>query len=199
MEKSSAPSTRDRLITAAAELFYGDGIRAVSIDSIAERAGLTKRTLYYHFPSKDDLVASYLAERDQPNLDRFRAWFRKGGPDLAGGLTSLFAHLAKAAGNRKWMGCGFLRTSAELANMPGHPAIVVARAHKKRVEGWLEEECSAAGHPSPADLARQIMVLMDGGFAAVLMHRDPGYMEAAGQAAALLASTGRNPKANSTG
>ena len=58
-----APSTdtRERIIAAASKLFYSDGIRGVSVDAVAAKAGLTKRTLYYHFRSKDDLVAAYLA------------------------------------------------------------------------------------------------------------------------------------------
>jgi AcrR family transcriptional regulator len=180
-------TTRDRIVSAAADLFYGDGVRAVSMDAIAARAGVTKRTLYYHFDSKDDLVAAYLAERDQPNLVRFQRWFGRG-TGLADSLQQMFGQLAKAARNRDWKGCGFLRTSAELASMPGHPAMVVARAQKARVEGWLAEECAAAGCADPAGLARQIMILLDGGFATVLLHRDPAYLLAAGEAAARLAT-----------
>lgn len=178
--------TRLRITEAAAELFYGDGIRAVSMDAVAERAGVTKRTLYYHFDSKDDLVAAYLTERDQPNLDLFRKWYEKAGGDAPERVQAIFAGLARAAANRKWAGCGFLRTSAELANMPGHPAIVAARAHKKRVEAWFVEICAAAGCVDPERIGRQLMLLMDGGFATVLMHRDPAYFEEAGAMAASL-------------
>jgi len=183
------PGTREHIVSAAADLFYGEGIRAVSMDAIAARAGVTKRTLYYHFASKDDLVAAYLQERDQPNLARFRRWFRNADGDLGDRLQAVFRQLAKAASNRRWNGCGFLRTSAELANMPGHPAMQAARMHKKRVEAWLAEECTAAGCTMPKDLARQLMILLDGGFATVLMHRDPAYLEAAGMAAAALVRT----------
>ena len=68
-------TTRERILSAAAKLFYGEGIRAVSVDAVAAKAGVTKRTLYYHFTSKDDLVAAYLAARDQPNLTLFKRWF----------------------------------------------------------------------------------------------------------------------------
>ncbi|MCY1128112.1 helix-turn-helix domain containing protein [Frigidibacter sp. RF13] len=180
------PDTRSRIVSAAADLFYGEGIRAVSVDAIAERAGVTKRTLYYHFDSKDQLVAAYLSERDQPNLKLFQNWYRRAEGDAEKGVRIIFAQLAKAANNRKWNGCGFLRTAAELANMPGHPAILVARTHKKRVEGWLSGALSAAGYQAADDLARQVMLLLDGAFALVLMHRDPAYMLAAGEAAATL-------------
>ena len=55
--------TRERILTAASKLFYAEGIRAVGVDAVAEKAGLTKRTLYYHFRSKDDLVAAYRRAR----------------------------------------------------------------------------------------------------------------------------------------
>ena len=60
--------TRAQIIQAADDLFYGAGIRSASVDAIAEKAGVTKRTLYYHFRSKDDLIAAYLAARDEPTL-----------------------------------------------------------------------------------------------------------------------------------
>ena len=78
---------------------------------------------------------------------------------------------------------GFLRTSAELANMPGHPAIKIGAAHKKKFEDWLRTTFEAEGIDTAARLARQILLLLDGSFAVVLLQRDPSYMETAGQAA----------------
>ncbi len=70
-----ASDTRERIVAAAVKLFYSEGIRAVSVDAVAEKADVTKRTLYYHFDSKDDLIAAYLETRDQPNLAVYRRWF----------------------------------------------------------------------------------------------------------------------------
>jgi AcrR family transcriptional regulator len=188
----SASDTRERIVAAAAKLFYSEGIRAVSVDAVAEKADVTKRTLYYHFDSKDDLIAAYLETRDQPNLAVYRRWFAETDGDLAAKVKGIFDNLARSARHPKWKGCGYLRTSAELANMPGHPAIKVGAAHKKNVEQWLaalfEEQ-----HPVEAPkLARQVVLLLDGSFAAVLLHRDPTYMETAGEAAAtLVAAAGK--------
>jgi len=178
--------TRERIVTAASKLFYSAGIRAVSVDAVAEKAGLTKRTLYYHFASKDELIAAYLDGRDQPNLTLFQRWFAEaeGGP--AEKVGTIFANLARAARQPKWKGCGFLRTAAELADMPGHPAIKTGIAHKKRVEGWLRDVLAEAGAASPEVLARQIVLLLDGAFAVVLLNRDASYMETAGEAASTL-------------
>jgi AcrR family transcriptional regulator len=178
--------TRERIIQAANKLFYDEGIRAVSVDAVAEKAGLTKRTLYYHFRSKDDLVAAYLASRDQPNLVLFRRWFDEARGDLPAKVQAIFTHLTRNAGHPKWKGCGFLRTSAELANLPGHPAIKIGAAHKKKFEAWLRATFEEAGLASAAQLARQILLLLDGSFAVVQLHRDPSYMETAGEAASSL-------------
>ena len=175
--------TRERIIQAASKLFYGEGIRAVSVDAVAEKAGLTKRTLYYHFRSKDDLVAAYLEARDQPNLALFKRWFDEVDGALPAKVQAIFTHLAVNAGHPKWKGCGFLRTSAELANLPGHPAIRIGAAHKKKFEAWLRASFEEAGITGAAALARQILLLLDGSFAVVQLHRDPSYMETAGEAA----------------
>jgi AcrR family transcriptional regulator len=182
----SAASTRDRIVTAASKLFYSDGIRAVSVDAIAEKAGLTKRTLYYYFTSKDDLVAAYLEARDQPNLALFKRWFSETDGDVAAKVQGIFRHLAASARHPRWRGCGFLRTTAELANLPGHPAIKIGAAHKKGFENWLRQAFEAEGIATAATLARQILLLLDGAFAVVLLHRDASYMETAGDAARTL-------------
>jgi AcrR family transcriptional regulator len=178
--ESKPPSTRDRIISAASKLYYGEGIRAVSMDAVAEKAGVTKRTLYYHFASKDDLIAAYLESRDQPNLLILKRWFTEAEGDLAAKVGAIFTNLALGAKSSRWRGCGFLRTAAELAAFPGHPAMVVGRAHKKKFEDWLAETLGNA------DLARQIVVLVDGAFSSVLLHRDTVYMDAAGAAAVAL-------------
>lgn len=180
--------TKDRIVAAANKLFYDEGIRGVSVDAVAEKAGVTKRTLYYHFKSKDDLIAAYLEGRDQPNLALFKRWFEEARGGIAAKVQSIFDNLARSARHPKWRGCGFLRTSAELANMPGHPAIKIGAAHKKKFEAWLQAEFEAAKLKDAALLARHIALLLDGSFATVLLHREPAYMEAAGLAAHKLVS-----------
>lgn len=188
MSRSSS-GTRGRILDAANKLFYRDGIRAVSVDAVADTAGVTKRTLYYHFRSKDDLVAAYLASRDQPNLALFKRWFEEAPGDLPARIGSIFHHLARSARHPKWRGCGFLRTSVELANLPGHPAIKIGAAHKKKFEAWLVKVFEAQRIVQASSLARQIVLLLDGSFAVVLLHRDPSYMDTAGEAAVLLVRT----------
>jgi AcrR family transcriptional regulator len=182
----SFPPTRERIIRAASKLFYSEGLRAVSVDAVAEKAGVTKRTLYYHFRSKDDLVAAYLETRDEPSLALFRRWFAEAGGGVADKVAGIFRNLADTVRHPRWKGCGFLRTSVELFNLPGHPAMKAGRAHKKHVEDWLCAVFDDAEIGEARQLARQVILLMDGAFAVVLLHRDPSYMDAAGDAAARL-------------
>lgn len=179
-------STRDRIMKAAAHLFYLEGVKSVGVDAIAARAKVTKKTLYYHFASKDDLIAAYLAQRDQPNLEAFVTWFTEAKGRLPDKLEALFVRIGESASHPKWRGCGFLRTAAELAGMPGHPARKVAAAHKKKFERWLASEIASVGIEDADTLARQVALLLDGAFSAMLMHRDASYARTAGAAAKAL-------------
>lgn len=176
-------STRERIVAAANRLFYREGIGRVSVDAIAEEAGLTKRSLYYHFRSKDDLVAAYLDYRDLPNLSAFQKWFCEAEGAIDEKIAAIFDHLAEAAKHPKWKGCGFLRTSAELINLPGHPAIKAGADHKKKVETWLANCLAEAGIGHAEPLAQQIRLLLDGAFSVAMLHREPSYFTTAGEAA----------------
>lgn len=182
----SAGLTRKRLIAAAVDLFYGKGIRSVSVDAVAERAGVTKRTLYYHFKSKDDLVAAYIEAQDQPTLALFVRWMDEAEGSLAEKIEAMFRKVAHSTQNPRWKGCGFLRTAAELVDTPGHPALKAGAAHKKKFEAWLADVIAAEGSSDASLLARQIVVLLDGAVSTMLVHHDPSYIEAAGHVAASL-------------
>src|ERR1700683_4590633 len=178
--------TRKRIIDAADDLFYCEGIRMGGVDTIAEKAGVTKRTLYYHFRSKDDLIAAYLEARDEPTLARYEAWLDTTQGTVAEQIAGCFQKLARVANDAKWKGCGFLRAAAELAGTPGHPAQKIGSAHKKKFESWLAGRITGEGLDDAALRARQLMILLDGAVAQMLIHRDPLYAFAAGKAASAL-------------
>lgn len=183
---TSERSTRETIIDAANRLFYREGIRAVSVDAVAEAAGLTKRSLYYHFKSKDDLIADYLRLRDHPNLRRYAAWYEGAKGGSAERIGAIFDHLATEAEKPGWKGCGFLRTAAELVNQPGHPALKIGVEHKKRVEAWFADILAEHGLSEPARVARQVCLLIDGAFSQAMLYRDPSYFREAGLAARAL-------------
>jgi AcrR family transcriptional regulator len=183
---ANSEQTRDRIVAAAARLFYAEGIRAVSVDAVADKAGITKKTLYYHFRSKDELIAAYLQSRDQPTLALYARWFEETDGSAQDKVKGLFAQFAISANTSKWRGCGFLRTTAELASTPGHTALKVGAAHKKRFEAWLTGALVNEGVDDAATVARRIVILLDGAATVMLIHRDPTYIQAAGEVAASL-------------
>lgn len=189
--------TRERIIAAATKLFYSEGIRATSVDAVAEKAGITKKTLYYHFRTKDELIAAYLASRDQPTLAWYQRWFAETKGSTADKVRGLFRSFGRSADTPSWRGCGFLRTIAELANTPGHPAIKAGAAHKKKFEAWMADALARDGVRDAERIARQIVILLDGAATVMLIHRDAAYVETAGDVAADLveqASAARKPR-----
>ena len=109
-------------------------------------------------------------------------------------VRGIFEQLEKFARTPHWRGCSFLRAASEFANLPGHPARVVAARHKKRFEGWLKGVLAADGYAKAPDLARQLMILFDGAIAQILIHRDPSYAQSASDAAAALLNRGAKSK-----
>ncbi|MBD1546233.1 TetR/AcrR family transcriptional regulator [Roseibium aggregatum] len=180
------PSTRDRILQAAYSLFYREGFSRVSVDAIAERARLTKRTVYYHFKSKDDIAAAALGDLHRHLMPQFRKWAGPETAEPAAIVANLFKELQAWADRDTWLGSGFSRIAAELADMPGHPAKKAASSHKEAVERWLSQQLETAGLKDPALLARQIMVLIEGSMNLSLIHGNTQYIQAAGSAAAQL-------------
>ena len=178
-----AETTREQIVVAATRLFYGEGIRAVSMDAVAEKAGVTKKTLYYHFTSKDELVAATIAARDQPTLELYMRWFAETDGTVADKIHGLFVKLGRSVNTPRWRGCGFLRTIAELATTPAHPAVKAGAAHKKRFEAWLEAALRDHSVGGAEALARQLVILLDGATTVMLIHRDLDYVDAAGRLA----------------
>jgi AcrR family transcriptional regulator len=178
-------ATRQFILSAADELFYAEGFHPVTVDAIAEKAGVTKKTLYYHFRSKDELIAAYLDERDRPTFKRYQKVAGEDGP-IAERVDRIFDHLSQAVRTRSWRGCGFIRAASELANMPGHPAVRIARTHKLRFEAWLAEALEAESYANSKVLAQALVILIDGTVAQMLLHRSHVYADAAKSAARIM-------------
>lgn len=182
--------TRQTILKAAYELFFRQGFARVSVDAIAERAGVTKRTVYYHFPSKDDIAAAALDVQHLAMMAQYRSWLSPDADSVQSVLEHLFDRLRDWSAQPGWNGSGFSRIGAELADMRGHPARLAAHRHKAEVEGWLRDRFLAAGHRAPAELARQVLILIEGSMGLALIHGDPGYVSSAREAALRLAREG---------
>ena len=181
-----ASDTRQRIVDAAYLLFYKTGFLRTGIDAVAEAAGITKRTLYQHFESKDALIEAVLADQHDLMLARIQEWAEPGSDDPAAMLANLFAAFEQWATQRRWRGSGFTRAAIEFADSPGHPARRAARRHKAAVEAWLAEAFAGHGIAAAGQLARELMLLIEGCHVLVLIHSDTGYIRVAAEAAARL-------------
>ena len=162
---------RERILDTASALFYRDGFRAVGIDTIIARSGVAKMTLYYHVPSKDELIAAYLERSNE----RFWAWLDEAIADAEAPrakLIAIFEAVAALATSPECLGCTFQGTAAEFPDR-GHPAHRVAQAHKRAVLERLRTLSAQTGTDDPDDLARALLLLMDGAFAAARMFDRP--------------------------
>lgn len=182
MPRDSQP-TRQGVLDAAYVLFRRKGYTRVSMDEIAAASAVTKRTLYYHFESKDQLLAAVLEAQHHLALAAFRTF----GDKLAGSvediIDTLFRDLAVWSDRPRWAGSGFTRLVIELADLPGHPARTIARRHKAMLEAHLAELLARANVDQPRESAREIWLLSEGAISLILVHRDRSYAAAAAEAA----------------
>jgi AcrR family transcriptional regulator len=173
----SAEQMQERILETADRLFYREGIRAVGVDTIADEIGISKRTLYNHYPSKDALVVAYLSRRlvplevsDDPPLDQ---------------ILNAFARLERSAGSDRFRGCAFVNAVSELGDsVDGAKKLAVAFKERRRL--WFKELLSRLDVPDADALASQLAVLLDGAIAGVLVRGDARMARAAKEAAATL-------------
>jgi AcrR family transcriptional regulator len=170
-------ATTDRIIETADRLFYGEGIRAVGVDLIAAEAGVSKRTLYNHFPSKDDLIVAYLERRARP------ARITDADPEAQ--ILGVFERLERRFASDGFHGCPFVNAAAEIVER-AHPARAVAKRFKEERQQWFRTLVERMGAAAPDQLATQLALLLDGAIAAALVRGDPSIARVARDAAAVL-------------
>ena len=178
MERSAGKVVmQERILKTADSLFYGEGIRAVGVDTIASEVGISKRTLYNYFPSKDDLIVAYLARRLRPTAVS----------ELppAEQILGNFDQLERSLADDGFRGCPFVNAVAELKE-PGHVANKIALTFKDQSRTWFRELLSRLEIANPESLAMQLMQLVDGAIAAAVVRRDPKMARTAREAARVL-------------
>jgi AcrR family transcriptional regulator len=157
--RGSASATRARILDAASELFYTQGIRATSADRIIDGVGITKVTFYRHFRTKSDLVVAYLHERAADE----RGWMREArlDGDPLGSLRALATGIGSASCSPGFRGCPFINAAAEFAD-PDDPVRAVVADHRRWTYGEFADIAAEAGVPDAEATARQLMLLRDG-------------------------------------
>lgn len=163
------PPARERLLAAADELFYSEGIHVVGVDRIAERAGVTKATLYNTFGSKEELVRAYLDQHlrnRQADIGRIVAV----GRTPKAGILGIFAELETALTATDFRGCRFIMATAEAR--PGDASEVTSAEYRSWLVKLFTELAGAAGARNATQLGRRLLLLYDGGAVAARMDGD---------------------------
>jgi AcrR family transcriptional regulator len=170
------PDMKERILETADRLFYLDGIRAVGVDTIAAAIGISKRTLYNHFPSKDALITAYLERRfvharpsEKPPADQ---------------ILATFDSLERRFSAKDFRGCPFVNAVAELGKDRAVKKIAIAFKESRRL--WFRARLEELGVAQADALATQLQLLVDGSIALDLVRDDPTMARAAKEAARVL-------------
>ena len=171
------PDMKDRILETADRLFYLQGIRAVGVDTIAAEIGISKRTLYNHFPSKDALISAYLARRfvqprpsEKPPVEQ---------------ILGTFDSLERRFSSKDFRGCPFVNAVAELGS-EDQSVRKIAIAFKESRRLWFRDLLVQMGVGNAEALATQLAVLVDGCIAQDLVRNEPAMARAAKEAATVL-------------
>ncbi|WP_194904554.1 TetR/AcrR family transcriptional regulator [Catenulispora rubra] len=180
---SQKPSVRERLLAAADELFYSEGIQTVGIDRVVQKAGVAKASLYNVFGSKDELVQAYLdarTDRTRQGVERTLTRFRTPRERLLG----VFDAQGQIFTEPDFNGCAHITASAEA--VPGGPVECATDRYRKWVRTLFTDLAREAGVTDYEELARQLHLLYDGAGVSARMDRDPSAATTARAAAAAL-------------
>ncbi len=183
VKSAARPSARERLLAAANELFYEEGVHTVGIDRVIDHAGVAKGSLYNTFGSKDELIRAYLQDRHASITRRItHALERYDTPRER--LLGVFEAQGDLFAEPGYRGCAFARASAE--SHPGDLVELAAEGYRAWVRALFTGLAEEAGVPDAPGLARQLHLLYDGSGMSARMDHDPAAAAAARAAAAAL-------------
>jgi AcrR family transcriptional regulator len=179
--RKPAPSPAERILAAADRLFYRQGIRAIGVDTVAAEAGVSKRTLYNHYPSKDALIEAYLFARFQP-LPASDLPAREQ-------ILGAFDRIERICGRDDFRGCPYVNAVAELGE-PRHPARRIAVQFKEQRRLWFRALLERLRVADPDALASQLQILVDGALVTAVVRGDAAAARSARAAAETLLDAG---------
>jgi AcrR family transcriptional regulator len=189
-------SARERLLDAANELFYGEGVHTVGVDRVIERAGVAKATLYTLFGNKDGLVRAYLQARDAAIRERITRALLTRYKTPRERLLGVFDVQGLTLSDPRFRGCAFSRASAEATE--GTSVEEVAEGHRAWLRSLFLDLATEAGARNPEQLARQLMLLYDGAAISAWMDHNPSAATAARSVATALVDAAAIPKTQPT-
>lgn len=184
----TVPTTRERLLRTAADLFYREGVAPVGVERLCQTAGVSKRSMYQLFDTKDDLVAETLRTHGPAIV---AGYFPAPDADLSprDRIRYVFQRLDEQSGTPGFHGCPFVNTAVETRD-PDHPATVVARGFKEQLATHFATHAAALGVADPDALAVQLTMVFDGASVRAVMRGTSLDGAATRTADALLAAAG---------
>jgi AcrR family transcriptional regulator len=191
--KAIKSSPRERLLQAASELFYAEGVQSVGIDRVIERAGVAKASLYSTFGSKEQLVCAYLDARHAQTLGRLRE-AADAVEDPIERILAVFDAQVQLFRAPDFHGCAFTAAAAEAP--AGGLVDEAAESYRRDIRALFTELAAAAGAPDSALLASQLQLIYDGGGLAANMDRDAAIAAPARAAATALIAAATTPRSN---
>jgi AcrR family transcriptional regulator len=175
LKSSQRLSARDRLLAAADDLFYSEGVHVVGVDRIVEQAGVTKASLYNTFGSKDELVRAYLEQHMRRRQERI-ARILAANDTPRKRILGIFAEVEDMLAGSQFRGCRFISAAAEAR--PGDASELMAAQYRAWLWSLFTDLAEAAGARDAKQLGRRLLLLYDG--AAVAARMDPDREAAAG-------------------
>jgi AcrR family transcriptional regulator len=161
-------SARERILATANELFYREGVRAIGVDTVVERSGVSKTTLYRLFESKDALIAAFAAERDRLNWEWWDRIEKQHPDDPRALLEAVLSEIARRIGGPAYRGCPFLNLATEFPD-DNHPGRIAARANKKELRARLATIVAKLDVGDPDRVASQMALIINGAYATGLV------------------------------
>jgi AcrR family transcriptional regulator len=183
--EARATPARERLLRIADELFYARGLHAVGIDEIIEKSGAAKATLYTHFPTKDDLIASYLRQRSVQWRKHMTTRLADAPASPIERIDAVFVILADGCRTPGFRGCPFINAAVEYPD-PRHPASLAGSEHRQWVLELFRSLVVEAKIRQPDRVAAQLALLYDSAMVGTQMNRNPTAASHARDAARIL-------------
>jgi AcrR family transcriptional regulator len=169
-EEGAAGPTRDRIVGAAADLFFSKGIHATGVDTLIEQADVAKSTFYRHFRSKDELIVAWLRSPQARWIDVVTARLDAARTPPARALVDFWDRLGDWAEREGYLGCPYLKTLAEIEE-PSHVARLEVDAFVQEVEDFFTRNATACGFQRPSEIGLRLRLLTMGALMAIVVER----------------------------
>ncbi|CDL80557.1 TetR family transcriptional regulator [Xenorhabdus szentirmaii] len=184
MNTKNTYEIRNKLLAVTESLIYQYGIHATGMEQIVKETGISRKTIYRYFSNKDDLCAQALLSRDE----RWMKWFTDSslkGENPEACILEMFHALKSWFMSGEFRGCAFINATGEISD-PTHPIRIIAKEHQQKIFSFIQQLTEKLDVNKPLELARQLLVLIDGAITAAMMMNAPSVADDAKEAARLL-------------